>query len=396
MLGKFGGTHNLGRPVKEAFSEKIQRRLATTVPPRPMAEMSFRDAVTKLEKMLQDIYAALLVEETGAFKDPCNLVNFLQFWNVREPLTFARATLQTWLFGDLKVAPSIEKLLLKDVKGLVLREDKLLDPINWTVEVPADSRHQIARLIDNFRQKASMDYQNMYQSLCQNRCRVRRNLCHVIQQFDQLQQEAEAIDTELHELSRENWIVEEDQEFEPIPYFPLTYWVYHHKLYSLLNYLKLLGGEDRPCSSDRLRYQLRMKPFFHISTPELPAYVDIWDPVYASGGSQEQCNKAEDALKTAKERITVLKSLGPQEMKYVGNEVEYQNRVRQMLRSCIATGLAIASVRAACAKYGSEDKADSLHRDVLRSVLNVEIPNPETRYAVQWVVPKITQTKAKS
>ncbi|TKA68441.1 hypothetical protein B0A49_05779, partial [Cryomyces minteri] len=473
MLGKFGGTHNLGRPVKEAFSEKVQRRLATTVPPRPMAEMSFRDAVTKLEKMLQDIHAALLVEETGAFKDPCNLVNFLQFWNVREPLTFARATLQTWLFGDLKVAPSIEKLLLKDVKGLVLREDKLLDPINWTVEVPADPRHQIARLIDNFRQKASMDYQNMYQSF--NRRSYLRK--------------AEAIDTELHELSRENWIVEEDPESEPIPYFPLTYWVYHHKvrqmewivelgfeqdvyapdelalmywylqhltasrvehlkrirlflsnrherllredrntekarnmlltlgyntnltaeaiaihslafslftLYSLLNYLKLLGGEDRPCSSDRLRYQLRMKPFFNISTPELPAYVDVWDPVYASGGSQEQCNKAEDALKTAKERITVLKSLGPQEMKYVGNEVEYQNRVRQMLRSCIATGLAIASVRAACAKYGSEDKADSLHKDVLRSVLNVEIPNPETRYAAQWVVPKITQKKAKS
>ncbi|KAK5285523.1 N-alpha-acetyltransferase, non-catalitic subunit, partial [Cryomyces antarcticus] len=156
MLGKFGETHNLGRPVKEAFSEKVQRRLATTVPPRHMAEMSFRDAVTKLEKMLQDIHAALLVEETGAFKDPYNLVKFLQFWNVRESLTFARAKLQSWLFGDLKVAPSIEKLLLKDVKGLVLREDKLLDPINWTVEVPADPRHQIASLIDNFRQRASM------------------------------------------------------------------------------------------------------------------------------------------------------------------------------------------------------------------------------------------------
>ncbi|KAK5010159.1 N-alpha-acetyltransferase, non-catalitic subunit [Cryomyces antarcticus] len=167
-------------------------------------------------------------------------------------------------------------------------------------------------------------------------------------------------------------------------------------LYSLLNYLKLLGGEDRPCSSDRLRYKLRMKPFFHISTPELPAYVDVWDPVYASGGSQEQCNKAEDALKTAKEQITVLKSLGPQEMKYVGNEVEYQNHVRQMLRSCIATGVAIATVRAACAKYASKDEADSLHKGVLRSVLNVEIPNPETRYAARWAVPKITQKKAKS
>jgi len=43
-------THKLGVPVTDSFSSKIQRRLASTVPPKPMVELSFDDAFAKLSR----------------------------------------------------------------------------------------------------------------------------------------------------------------------------------------------------------------------------------------------------------------------------------------------------------------------------------------------------------
>lgn len=44
----------LGRTVPEAFSTKIQRRLASTVPPRPIVNLSFEDAFAQMKHMCQD------------------------------------------------------------------------------------------------------------------------------------------------------------------------------------------------------------------------------------------------------------------------------------------------------------------------------------------------------
>lgn len=47
-------THSSGKPVKESFSTKIQRRLASTVPPRPIVELEFKDAFEKLKQLCTD------------------------------------------------------------------------------------------------------------------------------------------------------------------------------------------------------------------------------------------------------------------------------------------------------------------------------------------------------
>lgn len=44
----------LGKPVEEAFSDKIQRRLASTVPPRPIIKISPDDAISYLRRICQD------------------------------------------------------------------------------------------------------------------------------------------------------------------------------------------------------------------------------------------------------------------------------------------------------------------------------------------------------
>lgn len=47
-------THGLGTPVDESFSVKLQRKLASTVPPRPIVQLSFDDAFGHLSRLFND------------------------------------------------------------------------------------------------------------------------------------------------------------------------------------------------------------------------------------------------------------------------------------------------------------------------------------------------------
>lgn len=44
-------THHLGKSIPAAFSDKIQRRLASTQPPRPLVQLSLDVAIEKLKHM---------------------------------------------------------------------------------------------------------------------------------------------------------------------------------------------------------------------------------------------------------------------------------------------------------------------------------------------------------
>ena len=48
-------THEIGKPVEEAFSTHVQRRLASNVPPRPKVDMKFTEAVRCLKQMCQEM-----------------------------------------------------------------------------------------------------------------------------------------------------------------------------------------------------------------------------------------------------------------------------------------------------------------------------------------------------
>lgn len=45
---------SLGKPIPEAFSEKIQRKLASTVPPRPIVKISIENALGHMKRLCQD------------------------------------------------------------------------------------------------------------------------------------------------------------------------------------------------------------------------------------------------------------------------------------------------------------------------------------------------------
>jgi hypothetical protein len=54
IIPDIGNSHTLGKAVDEAFSAKLQRKLASTMPPRPIVQIGFEDAFGHLIRLFQD------------------------------------------------------------------------------------------------------------------------------------------------------------------------------------------------------------------------------------------------------------------------------------------------------------------------------------------------------
>jgi len=54
ILEPISKSHSLGIAVPEAFSAKIQRRLASTMPPRAIVQLSFDETYANLKRLIAD------------------------------------------------------------------------------------------------------------------------------------------------------------------------------------------------------------------------------------------------------------------------------------------------------------------------------------------------------
>ncbi|KAF2731433.1 Mak10-domain-containing protein [Polyplosphaeria fusca] len=237
-LDPINTTHQLGKAVPGAFSFKIQRRLASTVPPRPTVELDFSDAFSKLKQLCTDGEEAVRVMSLDP--DPLEYQSFLWAFASRKPtpLPYSRSYLCTLLFQESSVS-----IPLSDLKSLVFPCSTILDPSNWALSpprnpmMPKPHRLRLAHLIDEFVERAGQAYLDFWTALGQNRCRLRRMLNHVIIGWDQLQHDAGFVDDDLMRVVGEMGI--QDQV---IP-FPLTTWTYHKKLW-MIEKIVLLGFEQ--------------------------------------------------------------------------------------------------------------------------------------------------------
>lgn len=176
IIRKVEETHSLGRPVKEAFSSKIQRRLASTVPPRPVVELNFALACRILNELCQDNLEVvrgtqlqkigpqeILVSNHVPILGTVALTDqktFIWAFNSRkpQPLAYSRACLSNLVFGNAD--EMYEELIRRDIADLTLCNDPILDPVNWTIElspnplIPSDNRAVMAEIINTFTAKA--------------------------------------------------------------------------------------------------------------------------------------------------------------------------------------------------------------------------------------------------
>ncbi|KAF3162055.1 hypothetical protein TWF788_002165 [Orbilia oligospora] len=240
LLSTIGITRNLGIAVPSVFSIAVQRKLASTVPPRPIVQIPFEEAFTIVSRLCKDAKEILRVL---TYSGATNLMTFFLRFTARkpQPSTYVRSLLQTLFFSNHVALGrmQISHILLEDVKELCLPADDLFDPRNELSEMPSDTRFQIHQRMKWFVERAGNSYITLYRTICQNRSRLRRNLCHLIVDWDALQIECEEIDGELQQLIKEEPVLHNDN----ISYaFSLSSWVYHYKLRQM-EWIIFLGFE---------------------------------------------------------------------------------------------------------------------------------------------------------
>ncbi|KAL3302566.1 mak10 subunit [Colletotrichum asianum] len=246
-------SHGLGKPVPEAFSAKLQRKLASTMPPRPIVQTSFEDAFASLTRMISDG-----IEVVGVlnYTDSICLQTYVSTFQAKkpQPLIFVRTLLQSFLFKDMEVLghKSIRQLLDDDFSIVSLPASPLLDRANDEIEATHDPRFTIAAQMESFRMRAAQPYLDILRTFCQNRCRVRRTLCHIVRDWENLQFDAEDIDQIIQHQSDEQPVVYQSAS-GPVETFslPLSSWAYLYKV-KQMEWIVQLGFELEVYQPDEL------------------------------------------------------------------------------------------------------------------------------------------------
>lgn len=507
LLTEIGRSASLGERVEQSFSMKIQRTLASSVPPRPMVTIQFIDAVSHLERLCCD---ATDVYQLYSFEGNQDLLT--AFWTFMShqpyPSVYIRTLAQSFLCRDMKVLGKLplKDFIVNDLDSLILPGDLLLESVRNQDSGQAEERSQVIKLVNDFIARCSQPYLNYFRTACLNRCRIRRTLCHACVEWDALQAEAEELDTTLRMFTSEQ-AVEYAPLMPPTYSYPLSSWTYHYKLLQLEQIIQmgfelsiyapdefcgmywylshvctthisqldrmsffvgktdsahtffddyatqksaaLYGGKVekalqrlfrnftrlkateafaralhrlftvlirhglvakplRPYASDKLRHELRMKPFLPLSIPEPMDFMEFERESSISGMSDlEALDDASEAITDARKSWeAVLKSGWASEHMVQHNNArgmakeqqktssqarttvqeEWTSGVKNTLRACIATSIAAGTLGKALRRLPN-DKTP--FKD-----LKVRVPNAGDKdcYHGWWLVPRVSES----
>lgn len=173
-------------------------------------------------------------------------------------MVYIRTLLQTFLFDSMEVlgSMSIRQLLDDDFSIISLPASVLLDRINDEIEAVQDPRFMIAQQMELFRQRAAQPFLDVFRTMCQNRCRIRRTLCHVIRDWENLQLDAEEIDQILQVQTKERPMIHQSSMGGPASIvhaysLPLSSWAFLYKV-RLMEEVVQLGFELQVYQPDEL------------------------------------------------------------------------------------------------------------------------------------------------
>ena len=165
---------------------------------------------------------------------------------------YVRALLQSLIFQEGKLFKDLDihDIVVSDICKLVLPGSSPILMDFKDGKVSADDGMQLSQAMENFINKLGSSFSNLIRVQCLNRCRLRRSLCHAIVEWDQMQADAEGIDSLVHELFYE----------QPTQYpeggalthsYPLSSWIYHYKLVQM-EFLVQMGFELRVYAVDEM------------------------------------------------------------------------------------------------------------------------------------------------
>lgn len=220
-LQQLEASHDAGKEFSDAFSTKIQRRLASTVPPRPMVTVSMSEAWNFWRLMIANCQHVFTVIEARHSQD---LLTAYQIFAYNDPQisVYPRALLQSFLTREGMVTDRItaRQFIEEDVLTLTLAASTI-------PQYPGITNVGVVRCFETFLDRFEQSFINLYRALCLNSCRIRRSFCHALIEWDNLQIEVEEMDTIIHqELGSKPLYIDGSDQFP----FSLSSWVYHHKL----------------------------------------------------------------------------------------------------------------------------------------------------------------------
>ncbi|GKZ82357.1 hypothetical protein AnigIFM56816_007169 [Aspergillus niger] len=503
-LDDMAKSNTLGAQVPDSFSWKIQRKLASTVPPRPLVNINFDDALAHLRRLCQD---AIDLQEVIDYRGPYNFK--ITVWTLLsrkpQPSVYIRSLVQTMILNNMTILGTVpvKQFLYDELAELVLPSSILLQANMDDIEVPSDPRFQIAKQMDAFVHRFSQPFVDTFRSSCLNRCRIRRTVCHTVVDWDNLQMEAEDLDEQLRTLSKEPplMLANGDATYS----YPLSSWAYHqklvqfrlilqlgfelsiyapeelpgmywylshicsthlghidrirtftvatakrnlpdvaakkrdalerhaalqkslkllerlttqivaidafaislHALYVLLARHRVLPAASSPqaYSSDRLRYELRMKPFLSITLPELVPYDEYRREAVLEGDSDEivleRATKAISEARKAWEATLAngafIRDSDEDESPAPAIEEDWKRDIKDTKRACIGASIAIGTVKEALEKRTQQEPSDEAANS---PSVNLRVTIPEVgnkaRWHDWWIVPQISQATVAS
>lgn len=237
LFQKIDPSNSLGQALPSAFNIKIQRRLASSVPPRPEVTSSPSDAFTYFTRLLSDIQTAF---EIFAVTTAQHLYTALWTFMSQpvQPSVYVRALVQNSFAPDEQTPGSLPRrdMIVQDIRALVLPVSPLLDTFGGgsTTSPPPTAPHfQAHSQTMHFIDRVCIPATQQYRSFSLNRSRVRRNLCHAAIEWDAIQADAEELDSDIQTLENEKPLPYGDNPQELAYAYPLSSWVYHYKLLQL-------------------------------------------------------------------------------------------------------------------------------------------------------------------
>lgn len=166
LLASLSRSHQHDQPVSKSFSEKIQRKLASASPPRPIVSVDFNTAWEYLRRLCDDgkdvagvldCYGGngILVCHNSCLYD--NLTTDQTFTltiqsRLPQPCVYMRCLLQSLVFNERGILSrmSIKQLVFEDLAEITLPADILIDRTNDDIEIPSSPRFYMAQRMDTF------------------------------------------------------------------------------------------------------------------------------------------------------------------------------------------------------------------------------------------------------
>ncbi|CAF9903267.1 MAG: hypothetical protein GOMPHAMPRED_000162 [Gomphillus americanus] len=234
-------SHKLGKSIPGTISSKLQRRIASSVPPRPVVELSFPSAIEFMKRLCKN--GSLLGEITKC-DDLSALVMFVSFFQAQhpQPTTYMRCQLQRLILhkfsyleepslsvtGRHKIYEEVTRLVYPDTQLAIAAEADSIGPVD---ELTRD-KQELTAAMHRFAVIVHKPLWIYVRTLTMNRSRTRRMLCHTAIEWDVVQLELEDLDADIRQYTSERPLQEQVEELWE---YPLSSWAYDIKLRQLIS-----------------------------------------------------------------------------------------------------------------------------------------------------------------